>query len=385
MTKNAGDPKITVIVPTRARPDVLASSLKTVTAQDYDNLDIVVSDNLSGDTTEDVVQATGDKRVKYFNTGKRLSMAHNYEFALSQVSDGWVTIVGDDDGLMPGAAVRLAELIRETGSQAIRSATCKYRWPGVGKPYGRLRVPLKSGYEVRDSKAWLAKALAGYASFPDLPMFYTGGFVDMRIVESVRKHSGAFFRSCIPDVYSSVAFASVTESYVYCEEPLAVNGISKHSTGTSQFSNSKNQEASPAKKFLSEGNIPLHKDIPACADGNIPPSIHALIFESYLQTDFLRNGPGATSETMREQLEIILASSPAGDRDVEEWARLFAGLHGLDFEAARRKAGGRRFRFKLAAMPERLLQRMNTKVVGSPTVAVANVFDASRMAADARR
>ena len=91
------DPKITVIIPTRERCDVLEKSLQTVTTQDYDNLQIIVSDNFSNDGTEDIVRSTHDSRVKYVNTGKRLSMSHNWEFALSHVTEGWVTIIGDDE------------------------------------------------------------------------------------------------------------------------------------------------------------------------------------------------------------------------------------------------------------------------------------------------
>ena len=92
-------PKITVIIPTRERCDVLEKSLQTVTSQDYENLDIIVSDNFSSDGTEDLVRSIDDKRVRYLNTGQRISMSHNWEFALSHVSDGWVTMIGDNDGL----------------------------------------------------------------------------------------------------------------------------------------------------------------------------------------------------------------------------------------------------------------------------------------------
>jgi len=64
--------------PTRERSDVLEKSLITVTSQDYGNLEVIVSDNYSCDDTEDVVRSTNDARVKYINTGKRVSMSHNW-------------------------------------------------------------------------------------------------------------------------------------------------------------------------------------------------------------------------------------------------------------------------------------------------------------------
>jgi glycosyltransferase involved in cell wall biosynthesis len=103
-------PKITVIVPTRERCDVLQHCLQTLTMQDYQHLEILVSDNFSADATKEVVASAGDPRIRYINTGRRLSMSHNWEFALSHVRDGWVTFIGDDDGLPPGAIASVSDL-----------------------------------------------------------------------------------------------------------------------------------------------------------------------------------------------------------------------------------------------------------------------------------
>lgn len=74
--------KITVIIPTRERGEVLAHALKTVLAQDYGDLHVLVSDNASTDGTRDIVHGSDDPRIRYVNTGKRLSMSRNWEFAL---------------------------------------------------------------------------------------------------------------------------------------------------------------------------------------------------------------------------------------------------------------------------------------------------------------
>ena len=111
--------KITVVIPTRERCDVLEKSLKTVTSQNYDNLEIIVSDNFSTDKTKDVVRRANDPRIKYINTGKRVSMTHNWEFALSHVTDGWVTIIGDDDGLLPESLNKIAKIIQSTDRKSV--------------------------------------------------------------------------------------------------------------------------------------------------------------------------------------------------------------------------------------------------------------------------
>ena len=111
--------KFNVIIPTRERADVLLHCLRTVVMQDYEDLTIIVSDNFSQDNTRQVVDSFHDPRIKYVNTGKRVRMSHNFEFALSHVKDGWVTILGDDDGLLPDALTTVAGVIKKTGCQAI--------------------------------------------------------------------------------------------------------------------------------------------------------------------------------------------------------------------------------------------------------------------------
>ncbi len=74
--------KFTVIIPTRERADTLYYSLKTCVTQDYDDLEILVSDNFSQDNTREVVESFKDPRIRYINTGKRVSMSDNWEFAV---------------------------------------------------------------------------------------------------------------------------------------------------------------------------------------------------------------------------------------------------------------------------------------------------------------
>lgn len=374
--------KFSVIIPTRERADVLESALRTVTQQDYDALDIVVSDNFSSDNTEEVVRGNGDPRVRYFNTGRRLSMSHNYEFALSKIDSGWVTIVGDDDGLVPGALRRVAEIAAESGVLSVRSATGKYRWPGFqSQTYGQLKLPMGHGYEVRDCAQWLAMGVEGSADYTELPMLYTGGFTDMSVISGIKARTGDFYRSCVPDVYSALAIASVLPRYAYSFAPLAINGTSKHSVGTTHFSGHSGDGPSPVDKFLTEDNIPMHKDIPVCDRGLTPRSSQTVFLESYLQTTDLRSEAPDRS-FFAAQLEIVLSTSEH-DPGVIEWAQKFAVMHELDYKAALGIALRRKALRRLTGLPKRFLRRRKIYSAGSASTPIKNVQEASRLAGDA--
>ncbi len=375
--------KFTIIIPTRERCDVLKSSLKTCTTQNYDNFEIIVSDNFSQDKTKEIVESFRDDRIQYINTGKRVSMTDNWEFALSHVNEGWVTILGDDDGLLPSSLKKVAEIINSTDVQAIRSRVCSFTWPSLaGKEFGRLEVPLKSGYEVRNAKIWLSKVLNGYANYPDLPMLYNGGFICSSLIKKIKSKNGTFYRSLNPDVYSAIAFSSIIENYIYSNEPFAINGASRHSAGTAGFSGNKDLKDSPVKKFLSEDNIPLHPDIPLCADGSYPLSLQATVYESYLQTKNLRD---QTWESIhQQQLEVILATSGKHAASVRKWGKIFATTHGLNYDKIQSKASRKKIVLNLASFPSRISRAINTYRVGYPEFSIKDVYEASIAAAAIR-
>lgn len=369
-------PKIIVIIPTRERCDVLEKSLHTVTSQTYENLEIVVSDNFSVDDTRGVVERAGDSRIRYLNTGARLSMSRNWEFALSHVQDGWVTFMGDDDGLPPGAIETVANIVRATGSKAIRSRFCGYEWPAVtGKGHGHLITPMGSGLHVRDAAAWLSKVMRGHAKYTELPMIYNGGFIHTSILDNIRNVTGSYFRSSSPDVYSAIAISSIVKEYIFSDEPLAISGTSRHSTGNSFYSTSKRRDPTPGAKFATEENLPFHEDMPLCDDGGYPLSLHALVYESYLQSMSLRPAAGQVDHV--RQLEIIMGTGGVHRASVHEWGKRFADQHGLDYQKAVRGARLRGYFLRPYSLALKVLRAANSISVGSPNTPIRDIYEAS--------
>ncbi|RDS85293.1 glycosyltransferase family 2 protein [Dyella psychrodurans] len=366
-------PKITVIIPTRERCDVLEWSLRTVTSQDYDNLEIIVSDNDSTDDTAGVVRRANDPRIRYVNTGKRLSMSHNWEFALSHVREGWVSFIGDDDGLLPESIKTVAGIIETADVDAIRSTCCTYHWPAImGNEHGQLIVPMRSGAEIREAPFWLGKVMRGVAKYPQLPVIYDGGFINLAALHRVKSKTGAFFSSCNPDLYSAIAIASVIDRYVFLHAPTAVSGVSKHSTGNSSFSIKKNKNTAPVSTFYSERNIPFHAAVPLHEDGSLPISFQAMVYEAYLQSAALRDAsPGVNH---RQQLEIILATAEAHSASIEKWGRLFAEQHEINFASAKHSATFKRAYLQPLSTSRKIINAMHT--VFAEDLPIRNIHEA---------
>lgn len=330
-------PRFTVVIPTRNRCQVLGASLKTVTAQDYDNLCILVSDNASTDSTHDVVAAARDTRIRYHRVSEGISMTHNWEQALGLVDDGWVMILGDDDGLLPGSLKRLASIITDTKVTALASHTDQYFWPSIlNQDRGRLMCRIGNGHEIRDSGLWLSKVMGGTAHYHDLPFIYRGGALSVDVLKKIKSMSGgSFFRSRIPDVYSGIAVASVEPRFAFVREPFAINGLSAHSIGMSQLGGDDQlSDDSPAGRFHSEENIPIHSSIPLNDDGSLPFDIQIINYESFLQSAHLRSSSGRYDSFAA--LVSILANSR--NAEVPKWSRNFAERSGISHRRASRRA-----------------------------------------------
>ena len=331
--------KFTIVIPTRERSDTLVHTIASVLAQDYQNFEILISDNASQDNTRTLVAEFNDRRIRYVNTTIRLSMSHNWEFALNQVDDGWVTFLGDDDALLPGALTTVEKIIEETGTLAIRSNGCGYTWPSLLEgDYGNLSVRLGKGYRLMNSQRTLLQVMKGELHYNMLPMLYNGGFVDLSLIKRAKAVTKRFYLSMTPDVYSAMVFALLTDEYIYSNEPLAINGASHHSGGTAAFESKKiDRSYNPAQKYWGEDNIAFHDYLPLMDTGTPVRSIAAHVYEAYLQAapfhDLKR-----VNISPEQQLVLILRTSSSHSSEVLEWGEVFANRHGLDFEKVRSNA-----------------------------------------------
>ncbi len=331
----AAGPRFTIIIPTRERAATLEHALRTVTDQDFASLEIIVSDNASTDNTRAIVEANGDPRIRYLNTGKRLSMSHNWEFALGHARGEWISYIGDDDGLLPGCLAAIDAIARAHPVELIRSRPSNYLWPALaGGPGGHLALPLGGKSGLRDCRAALKAALAGDISYLDLPTLYTGGFVHRAAIDRNRDSEGRFFLSRIPDVYSSVMLSGTCEHFYHEARPWGINGASLASTGTSQFTRSNDPERQRAQRlFLREDNIPLDPSIPYNPDGSLPRSLQALLFESYQKARSLRPLFGPIDP--RDQVRAISRTAGEHADEINRWLPSFAAANGIgDIPAA---------------------------------------------------
>ena len=95
-------PLVSICIPTYNRADYLVQTIESALAQNYDNLEIIVSDNHSTDNTQEVIkQFKIDKRFTYYYNERNVGMVNNWRLTLdSRVNGEWFLILSDDDYLI---------------------------------------------------------------------------------------------------------------------------------------------------------------------------------------------------------------------------------------------------------------------------------------------
>jgi hypothetical protein len=372
--------RFTVVIPTRERCDTLEWTLRTCVTQDYDNLEIIVSDNNSTDQTEEVVRSFNDPRIRYVNTGRRVSMSENFEFGLSHTSDGYVGFIGDDDGLLPDALTNLDPIVAQNRCQAIVWPVQAYYWPEYFEPQfaNTLFMNLPQRDTVREvaSITMLQKVSHFRAHYNVLPSLYFG-FAHHDVIQAIMKRSGKFFHSITPDVYAGVAIASILDSYHISARAYSLVGVSKHSNGASQLSGQggTNPQAESVR-FVKENTIPFHNQIAYA------PTAPILVAEVFLQ---VRDHLGASNKLAFDMREVIRAalleqnvvSNPQLQQQVSDAIREIAALQGLEDYAEKTIQRSRSWRHLLALQVAARHVFVLQPVFDCAKFGARNIYDAS--------
>ncbi len=265
--KKDSNPLFTVIIPTKDRAKYLFHTLRTCTIQDYDNLEIIVSDDGSTDNTREVVEeaASKDPRVRYVSPGSGVGMRENFEFALNQVRPGYVVALGGDDGLLPGGIQGMWEMLSSTGMDMLSWPAPMYSYPDTRGSKGQLAIYYRKKSKIVNSHEFLARQAKhlNYLGDIESPMFYVKGVVSTKLIDNVRKRSvdQRFYACSTPDGYSGIVLAGEVKQYAFSGKPFSIYGLSPASQGLGYLSNEEKAKKSSEEFFKNASLKPMHREL----------------------------------------------------------------------------------------------------------------------------
>lgn len=138
--------EVSVIIPTYNRADFLERSIRSVLAQSYGNLELIVVDDGSTDHTKEVVDALDDPRVRYMGHERNRGAAAARNTGLEQASGRYIAFQDSDDEWLPGKLGRQVEVLERADHKAGMVHTGFSRVRGrENRPTGWLPKRLRSG------------------------------------------------------------------------------------------------------------------------------------------------------------------------------------------------------------------------------------------------
>lgn len=275
------DLRFSIVIPTRERAETLKYCLKTcVEQEEFQNYEIIVSDNNSSPATKEVVEAFNCDKIKYFSTGKTLAMHENFEFAVSHAKGEYVIFLGDDDGILLKGLYNLNQIIEKTCFKAIAWQWIFYYWP-EGVPIGvenLMYIPISSNVTVVNGKNSIKEVVQFKKPYSQLPMLYINGAIHRDLIAELRTKTGGVFFSVTPDCYSAICFAYLSKSYLFLDRPISIAAISKKSNGNNHLYKKWNNEISNEYDSLNNSSsIQFHKKVPFIR------SLNAIVSEAFIQ------------------------------------------------------------------------------------------------------
>jgi glycosyltransferase involved in cell wall biosynthesis len=133
-------PLVTIGIPTYGRPHLLGRALRSVAAQDYRNLEVIVADNCSpGERTIEVVESYRSMipGLRFVRHAENIGALANFFFLLEAASGHYFMWLADDDEISPRYVSALCAVLERNSDAASAVA----HWVLMSNERSSVRMP----------------------------------------------------------------------------------------------------------------------------------------------------------------------------------------------------------------------------------------------------
>jgi glycosyltransferase involved in cell wall biosynthesis len=237
--------KFSVVIPTRNRLEYLKSAIFSVLCQDYDDWELIISDNASSEDVRDYVFSLHEPRVKYSRSDEFISVTKNWNRAIDLSTGDYVILIGDDDCLMQNVFSILNKIIKENSlPELIFANGLMYIYPGVFPhfPFGHLTTI--GNWNLWDSEEPITLTTEQMRKFASATMNFRLLFsyniqvltMHKNLIKRL-KYNNQFFHSPYPDFYAMTVLMQKVTTAIRCPYPSVIVGMSPKSYGRQIFNN----------------------------------------------------------------------------------------------------------------------------------------------------
>lgn len=226
-------PKVSIIIPTRNRGYLLKNAIKSALDQDYEDIEVIVSDNSSTDNTKTIFDSFINKKLRYVRSDEILSMPDSWEYALNQSNGEYITCLPDDDVyIFPDIIKRSLEALSVNELDVAVWNICSYFAPDwLNRKRQNLIVIKNSTFRnhIIPSSVGLKALFDMKQGFP-VPKFLNS-LCHRDIIENAKRNRGRLFLPTCPDFTAAVAILNQIDKYLFIDWPYYADGVNTASTG----------------------------------------------------------------------------------------------------------------------------------------------------------
>jgi len=245
--------RFSVLLPTRNGAEFLGNCIRSILEQDYDDFELVISDNANTDSTADVIGVfLTDSRIKVVHQDSLIPVSDNWTAALHASAGEYVLMMGDDDYLLQGTLKRLDSVLKKHNEpDCILYNGYSYVSPkaisgNLGSFWSRdhFKFGADFGEETIIEPERRMDIVCDMFSFKTrIPLNMQTTLFSRRVIE---QECGDVFQAPFPDHYLLNALLIAADKWVYLPEELVVIGVSPKSFGHFFYS----QKASEGLAYL---------------------------------------------------------------------------------------------------------------------------------------
>ncbi|MBI5208115.1 MAG: glycosyltransferase family 2 protein [Candidatus Firestonebacteria bacterium] len=232
-------PLFSIVIPTCNHPDLLKSAIQSAVDQDFDDFEIIVSDNSSNHSAEPIVKQFNNKKIVYACTNNLLQVDKSWEFALLQAKGEYVCFIADDDACIPFYLSKLATVINQYKPDLIQFELATYyggtmNLPNVAYNSALIRPFTRKIFEAETKKEIKKRYMLDFGGLN--PLIINACF-SRKIIEQIIKKNGYFFNGPGFEFSATTMFLSLTDKFYYLDEILAVSGFLSNKNERSMYNN----------------------------------------------------------------------------------------------------------------------------------------------------
>lgn len=186
--------KYSIILPTYNNEKYIKECINSFLSQSFDDFELIVSNNLSTDETQNILTSFSDKRLKVIHPDRHLDHMDHWNFAVSHANGEWIYTLGADDAVLPFFFEQLEYLTKIATSKKINLLRCErayYFHKGMEDIYGDSHVSFyaEPKFEIRKTKNILSAAMRRESCFYEIPQMYTTSLFKLSVLKKITNFS----------------------------------------------------------------------------------------------------------------------------------------------------------------------------------------------------